>query len=95
MHDGPPPGTDHVTLAVFDAPTNQRIDDVEVSLSIRGPRNPGPGAGRLEPMPQDGSTTYGTYVSLQHPGRYRLTFHVARAGRRDDPVMAVFAYERS
>ncbi|MEQ7154218.1 hypothetical protein [Brevundimonas aurifodinae] len=95
MHDGPPPGTDHVTLAVFDAATNRRIDDAEVSLSLRGPRNPGPGAGRLEPMPLDGSATYGGYVSLQQPGRYLLTFHVARPGRRDDPVRAVFAYERS
>ena len=46
-------------------------------------------------MPLDGFATYGTYVSLQHPGRYRLTFHVARPSRRDDPVRAVFAYERS
>jgi len=95
MHDGPPPGTDHVTLAVFDAATNQRIDDAEVSLSIKGPRNPGPGAGRLELMPLVGSATYGGYVSLRHPGRYLLTFHVARPGRRDHQVRAVFAYERS
>ncbi|WP_339913137.1 hypothetical protein [uncultured Brevundimonas sp.] len=95
MHDGPPPGTDHVTLAVFDATTNQRINDAQVSLSIEGPRNAGPGAGRLDPMHLDGSTTYGGYVSLQHPGRYLLIFHVARPGRRDDPVRAAFAYKRS
>ncbi|MBU4135422.1 MAG: hypothetical protein Q7U72_13530 [Brevundimonas sp.] len=95
MHDGPPSGTDHVTLAVFDAATNRRIDDAEVSLSISGPHNPGPGAGPLELMPLDGFATYGGYVSLRRPGRYLLTFHVARPGRRDDPVRAVFAYERS
>lgn len=95
MHEGPPSGTDHVTLAVFDAATNRRIDDAEVSLSINGPHNPGPGAGPLELMPLDGFATYGGYVSLRRPGRYLLTFHVARPGRRDDPVRAVFAYERS
>lgn len=68
MHDGPPPGTDHVTLAVCDAATNQRIDDAEVSLSIRRPRNPAPGTGRLEPIPLDGSATYGGYVRFSIPG---------------------------
>ncbi|MBB3873057.1 hypothetical protein [Brevundimonas mediterranea] len=95
MHDGPPPRADHVTLAVFDAATNRRIDDAEVSLSISGPHNPGPGAGPLELMPLEGFATYGGYVSLQRPGRYVLTFNVERRGRRDEPVRAVFTYERS
>lgn len=46
-------------------------------------------------MPLDGFATYGGYVSLRHPGRYLLTFHVTPPGRRDDPIRAVFAYERS
>ena len=95
MHDGPPPGTDHTTLAVFDAAINQRINDAEVSLSIEGPRNSDPGAERLDPMHLDGSITYGGYVSLQNPGHYLLILHTARPSRRDDPVRAIFVYQRS
>jgi len=95
MHGGAPEGTDHVTLAVFDTKTNARVDDATVMLNIKGPGHPGHGTMPLEPMTVNGDTTYGGYVSLRHPGRYRLTFHVARAGRRHDPVKAVFAYERS
>ncbi len=95
MHGGAPEGTDHVTLAVFDAKTNARVDDAIVMLNVNGPGHPGHGTMPLEPMTVNGDTTYGGYVSLRHPGRYRLTFHVARAGRRHDPVKAVFAYERS
>jgi hypothetical protein len=94
MHGGPREGMDHVTLAVFDTKTNARIDDATVMLNIKGPGHPGHGTMPLEPMTVNGDTTYGGYVSLRHPGRYRLTFHVARPGRQHDPSKAVFAYER-
>lgn len=94
MHGGAPEGTDHITLAVFDAKTNARIDDAAVSLNVAGPGHPGHGTMQLEPMTVNGDTTYGGYVSLRHPGRYRLTYHVARAGRQHGPVKAVFVYER-
>lgn len=95
MHGGAPEGTDHVTLAVFDAKTGVRVDDATVMLNIKSPGHLGHGTKPLESMTVNGDTTYGGYVSLRHPGRYRLTFHVAPAGRRHDPVKAVFAYERS
>lgn len=95
MHGGPPEGTDHITLAVVDSKTNARVDDATVLLSVQGPGHPGHNTMPLEPMTVNGDTTYGGYVSLRHPGRYRLTFQVARAGRQHDPAKAVFAYERS
>jgi hypothetical protein len=94
MHGGAAWGTDHITLSVFDTKTNTRIDDATVMLNLQGPGHPGHNTMPLEPMTVNGDTTYGGYVSLRHPGRYRLTFHVARAGRQHDPVKAVFAYVR-
>jgi hypothetical protein len=95
MHGGPLQGADHVTLAVFDLKTKTRVNDAEVSLTVKGPGHPGHTTMPLEAMTLNNDTTYGGYVALQHPGRYRLTFHVARAGQRHDPVKAAFAYERA
>lgn len=90
----PPKHAYHVTLAAFDAKTGARVDDAEVMLNIQGPGHPGHGSMRLDPMTIAGTSTYGGYVVLPQPGRYRLTFHIARPGQLNDPAKAVFAYER-
>lgn len=95
VHGGAAEGADHVTLAVFDAKTNARVDDATVMLNIKGPGYPGHGSLPLQPGTVNGDTIYGGSVSLRYPGHYRLTFHAARPGRQYNPVKAVFAYERS
>lgn len=95
MHGGPRAGADHVTLSVVDVGTNRRVGDAQVWLTVRGPHGSRSEAGALEAMTLEGGTTYGGYVSLPRPGAYILTFHVARPGRRDNPVRAEFLYERA
>jgi hypothetical protein len=95
MHAGAPQRADHITLAVFDAKTNARVDDATVMLNIKGPGYPGHGSLPLQPATVNGDTIYGGSATLRHPGHYRLTFHAARPDRQYNPVKAVFAYERS
>ncbi|MFZ5683398.1 hypothetical protein [Phenylobacterium sp.] len=94
MHQGPPKDSYHITLAVSDAKTQGRVEDAEVTVKVAGHGHPGNVALPMELMTIAGSPTYGRYVSLPSPGRYQLTFEVAPAGRRHDPVKAQFAYDR-
>jgi hypothetical protein len=97
MHQGVPvaPDSYHVVLALFDAKTGARIEDADVSLEFSGP---GHGVGRvvmpLEPMKEVGDLTYGGYVSLPEPAKYRLTFAAVHAGGRSGTVKAPFVFER-
>ncbi|WP_148217028.1 hypothetical protein [Phenylobacterium zucineum] len=84
----------HVTLKARDVQTNAPIDDADVMLNIKGHGYPGHGSMPLRPIEGARTPTYGGYLALPQPGRYRLTFHVARPGRKYDPVRAVFSYER-
>ena len=84
----------HVTLTARDAQTNAPIDDADVMLNIKGHGYPGHGSMPLRPIERGRTPTYGGYLALPQPGRYLLTFHVARPGRKYDPVRAVFSYER-
>lgn len=93
MHEGALENGYHVTLAVFDAQSSARIDDANVTLKLSGPGHPGNVAMPLELMTIANSPTYGRYVALPRPGRYQLTFDVARPGRRHDPATARFTYE--
>jgi hypothetical protein len=82
----------HVTVAARDAKTNTPIEDATVMFNIKGHGYPGHGS---MPLPATAvAGIYGGYVSMEKPGRYRLTFHVARPGRQYDPVKAVFSYDR-
>ena len=94
-HVGKPAELYHVTLTARDAQTNAPIEDAEVMLNIKGHGYPGHGSMPLRRIPHARTPTYGGYLAMSQPGRYRLTFHVARPDRKYDPVRAVFSYERT
>lgn len=95
MHKGPPADQRnyHVVLAVFEAGSGRRIPDADVSMALSGPGHPGFGSIPMEPMKVTGQETYGRYVVLPEPGRYRLEFRVRTVGRHQ-PIRARFELQR-
>ncbi len=93
MHGGVPVGENHLTVALFDDKTGERITRAEVSATITGPDN-FKAAKKLEPMIIAGSATYGNYFSMPGPGPYRIVLHIQAPGAGRS-IEAVFAWARS
>jgi len=95
MHEAPPADQRnyHVVLAVFEASSGRRIADADVSMALTGPGHPGFGSTPMEPMKVTGQETYGRYIVLPEPGRYRLEFRVRTVGRHQ-PIRARFELQR-
>ena len=81
MHGGPPKGTHetHLTVAVFDTATGNRIEDATVyarisPLGFAGERK------QLEPMRIADTTTYGQFFNFPGADRYTITVEVQKAG---------------
>lgn len=83
----------HVVLAVFEARSGRRITDAEVGVSLGRPPVHGSVTLPMELMDVPGQETYGRFVTLPEPGRYRLEFHVRTRGRQQ-PVRARFELQR-
>lgn len=96
MHEGPPADRRnyHVVLAVVEAGSGRRIPDADVSGALTGLGHPGLGSIPMEPMKVTGQETYGRYVVVPKPGRYRLESRV-RAVDRHQPIRARLELQRS
>lgn len=93
MHGGTPHGAHeyHVTVAVFDAARNARVQDASVTARVSGLGLSGSST-KLEPMQIAGTTTYGAFVNL--PGRdlYTVKLSIDRPGGAQ-PVTMTFKYD--
>jgi len=93
LHGGPPPGEHvyHVTVAVFDAASGERRQDLNVrarvlSLGLSGPEKV------MLPMTIAETVTYGNYFILPPNDTYRVQVEIRRPGQAE-PVRADFVYE--
>ncbi len=86
-------GDQHVVVALFDAPSGQRITDAKVTAFIVGVGTARSGH-VLEKMTIAGAVTYGNYLPLPGPGPYRIRVDIARPGKAG-VVSATFTYARA
>ena len=93
MHGGVAVGASHLTVALFNDKSGERIIDAEISARITGERGLD-ARKKLEPMLIAGRRTYGNYFSLPGAGPYRieLSIRLPRAARSID---AEFTWARS
>lgn len=80
----------HLTAAVFDEKTGERISDAQVSATIAGL---GLADSRIElkPMQIAGTLTYGGYFNLPGEDRYTIRIEI-RKPNRPTPTRADFVY---
>lgn len=88
MHGGAARGryNQHVTVAVFDSETGDRIEDAVVearvsSVGLAGQRR------RLEPMEIAGTVTYGNYFTMRVGDIYRIAVSINWAGETEPTVL--------
>ncbi len=93
LHGGPPPGAHvyHVTVAVFDAASGERRQDLNVRARISGRGLSGPEKALL-PMTIAETVTYGNYFVLPPNETYKVQVEIRRPGRAE-PARADFVYE--
>jgi cytochrome c5 len=73
------PAQYYVTIALFDTPNGQRIDDAVVKARISTARGAGPEK-TLNPVSLANSRSYGNYFAMGGAGTYTITVHVRRPG---------------
>jgi cytochrome c5 len=84
------PAQYYVTVALFDAPSGQRIDDAVVKARVS--TTIGAGAEKtLEPMTIANSLSYGNYFVMGGVGPYKITVHVRRPSA-SNVIQAQFEY---
>ncbi|HET7159046.1 MAG TPA: hypothetical protein VFI62_08620, partial [Burkholderiales bacterium] len=78
MHSGVPrrAGQHHLTVALFDARTHERVERAEVWATVTE-LGLAPNRKKLEPMRIAGETGYGNYFAMAAPGPYRIRLDVA------------------
>lgn len=92
MHGGVPVGENHLTVALFDDKTGERIIRAEVSATVTGP-NRFSAEKKLESMTIAGSTTYGNYFIMPGSGPYRIALRIRVPGIGHE-IQAVFSWAR-
>ena len=92
-HSGAPPGEHvyHVTVAVFDAASGERRQDLKVRARVSGRGLSGPEKDLL-PMTIAETVTYGNYFILPPNDTYRVQVEIRRPGQAE-PVRTDFVYE--
>mgnify|MGYP001576211106 CR=1 FL=1 len=92
-HSGAPPGKHvyHVTVAVFDATSGERRQDLNVRARVSGVGLSGPEKDLL-PMTIADTVTYGNYFILPPNDTYKVQVEIRRPGQAE-PVRADFVYE--
>ena len=94
MHGGIP--TDlryHLTVAIFDDRSSERITNADVTVKVIG--SDGPAVQKaLEPMALAGKRSYGNYFSMPGDGPYRIEVEIRRS---ESPgiIRAIFEWGRS
>jgi hypothetical protein len=93
LHGGPPPGEHayHVTVAVFDAASGERVQDVGVRARVSGLGLSGPEK-KLDPMTIADTVTYGNYFIMPPNDTYRVQVEIRRLGQAE-PVRTEFVYD--
>ena len=96
MHGGVPRGAHeyHIIIAVFDAATNARVENAQVTATVSGLGHVGKNSLELEPMAIAGTVTYGGFVDLPGDDRYDIAVDISVPGR-SAPVRADFTYQHS
>lgn len=81
MHGGVPAGGHryHVTVALFDAATGERITGVQVKASVSSLGLYG-AEKKLEPMTISDAISYGNYFRMPGTGIYRIRVNIRRPG---------------
>lgn len=84
----------HITIAVFDKRTNERVTDVTLIGRVRHARwrHPHWIERPLERMRVGGVTTFGNFFRMAEPGEYRIVARIYRT-EADAPEIAEFTYE--
>ncbi|HEY7609993.1 MAG TPA: hypothetical protein VIF14_12230 [Alphaproteobacteria bacterium] len=80
----------HLTAALFDEKTGERVSDARVSATIAGLGLAGSRI-ELKAMQIEGTVTYGGYFNLPGEDRYTIRIEMRRPNR--PAVTAVFTYE--
>jgi len=77
MHRGVPRGAGqhHLTVALFDSRTHQRVEQAEVWATVTE-LGLAPNRKKLEPMRLAGEMGYGNCLSMAAPGPYRIKLEV-------------------
>ena len=93
LHGGTPRGEHvyHVTIAVFDAASGERQENLDVRARVSGIGLSGPEKA-LQPMALAGTVTYGNYFRLPGNDTYRIHVEIRQPGKVK-PVMTDFSYE--
>jgi len=94
MHGGVSVGESHLTVAVYDAKSRQRIRNAAVAARVTDDRGISNVRKKLEPMLIAGSPTFGNYFSLPGAGPYRIEIEIQVPGRTK-AVIATFTWARS
>lgn len=84
------PAQYYVTVALFDTPSGQRIDDAVVKARVSTTVGVGPEK-ILEPMTIANSRSYGNYFVMGGVGPYKITVHIRRPSS-SDAIQAQFEY---
>jgi cytochrome c5 len=84
------PAQYYVTVALFDTPSGQRIEDAEVKARVATAAGAGPEK-TLEPVTIANSRSYGNYFAMGGTGPYKITVHIRRPGS-SDAIQAQFEY---
>ena len=93
MHGGVPVGENHLTVALFDDKTGERIARAEIAVTIAGPGN-FKVEKKLEPMIIAGAATFGNYFNMPGPGPYRIDLTIRLPGGKKS-LRARFEWARS
>lgn len=94
MHGGIPSGTYryHVSIALFNDQTGERINNAKVLVRINNRIGVGPDAFKeLEGMEMNGQFMHGNYFILKTAGPYRVDVKVLRGDNK--PVQVTFNYD--
>jgi cytochrome c5 len=84
------PAQYYVTVALFDTPSGQRIEDAVVKARVATAAGAGPEK-TLEPVTIANSRSYGNYFAMGGIGPYKITVHIRRPGS-SDAIQAQFEY---
>jgi cytochrome c5 len=92
MYGVPPPGPAqyYVTVALFDTPSGQRIEDAVVKARVATAAGAGPEK-TLQPITIANSRSYGNYFAMSGSGPYKVSVHIRRPGS-SDAIQAQFEY---
>ena len=88
------PASSHLTVALFDAKTGERITNARIEAGVGANILDAEPTQWLEPMPIAGMMTYGGLVPISHGGKWHIHLKVYLAGSAH-PIEAVFGYQKS